>query len=193
METENRKPRSVLGCTAAGALSFLLAGIASGLVLLRFEGIIGFPVEGVVGGLLFGLFISRHFSVTRTVIASTLAITVGLFEGSLVGLFIYAAYGVPALTAGAFTGIVFGIVMRFGKRFLGFALICSVIFILGDTAMGFINVTGGPLYTLVTGRLGESGYKVAVTALTALYHGLAIGLATGVRLSVESRKKLGDG
>jgi len=182
-----------LGCTAAGALSFLLAGIASGVVLLRFEGIVGFPVEGAVGGLLFGLFISRHFSVTRTVIASTLAITIGLFEGALVGLFIFDAYGVPALVSGAFVGIVFGIAMRFGKRFLGFALICSVIFLLGDTAMGFINVTGGPLYTLVTGKLGESGYKVAVTALTALYHGIAIGLATGVRLSVESRKKLGDG
>lgn len=189
METANRKPISVSGCLALGAISFFLAGIASGIVLLKYEGFVGFPVEGAVGGLIFGFFMRRHFSITRIVIASALAITIGLFEGALTGLFLYYSYGVPALVAGAFTGIVFGIAMGFGKRFLGFALICAAVFLLGDAAIGFINVTGGPFYKLATGTLGESGFKVAIVALTALYHGIAIGLGTGVRLSVDSRLK----
>lgn len=135
----------------------------------------------------------RNFSVSRTVIASTLAIAIGLFEGLLISLYIYGSFGVPAIVAGAFTGIVFGIAMGFEKRFLGFALICSAVFLIGDAALGFINVTGGPFYNLVTGSLGEGGRKVAVSALAGLYHGIAIGLGTGVRLAVEGRRKSGDG
>lgn len=189
MEAANRKQMSVLGCTALGALSFLLAGIASGIVLLKFEGIFAFPIEGAVGGLVFGWFMRKNFCMTRIVIASTLAISIGLFEGALVGLMFYDGFGVPAIVAGAFTGIVFGIAMGFGKRFLGFALICTAVFFLGDAALGLINVVDAPFYKLASGILGESGYKVAISALTALYHGIAIGLGSGIRMKVESRRK----
>ena len=179
--------KRIIICVVAGALAFLLAGTAAGIVLLKQEGLVGFPVEGIVGGLVFGFFMRRHFSIVRTVIASTLAIVLGLFGGAFIGLLIFDGYGVPALISGFVTGAAFSLVMGFGKKFLRFSLICAVVFFLGDMCLNYINVWNGPLYNFIAGRFGEDGYKVAIVALTAVYHGKAIGFGTGIHLAMEAK------
>lgn len=171
----------------AGGLAFLLAGTAAGIVLLKQEGLVGFPVEGIVGGLLFGFFMRRHYSIGRIVIASTLAIVLGLFGGAFIGLLIFDGYGIPSLLSGFITGAVFSLVMGFGKAFLRFSLICAAMFFLGDMCLDYINMWNGPFYNFIAGRLGEDNYKVAVVALTAVYHGKAIGLGTGIHLAMDDK------
>lgn len=192
MERSHLDLKRIIICIIAGAIAFLIAGTAAGIVLLQQEGQIGFPVEGIVGGLVFGFFMKGHYSIVRTVIASTLAIVIGIFGGAFVGLLIYDGFGVPALISGFLTGAVFSLVMGFGKGFLRFSLICAVIYFLGDMFLNYINVGNGPFFDFVTGRLGEDGYKVAIVALTAVYHGKAIGLGTGVQMSMDAKTEAGE-
>lgn len=184
--------KRIIICVIAGGLAFLIAGTAAGIVLLKQEGLVGFPVEGIVGGLVFGFFMKGHYSIVKTVIASTLAIVLGLFGGAFIGLLIYDGYGVPALISGFLTGAAFSLVMGFGRKFLRFSLVCAAVFFLGDMCLNYINVWNGPFYNYIAGRFGEDGYKVAIVALTAVYHGKAIGLGTGIHI-LKDAKNAGAG
>lgn len=176
------RERSIVGYTFAGLLAFLIAGVAEGFVLLSSEAILGFPVEGIIGGLIFGMFIKDYISIPRTTLASLVAIVVGLFGGAFIGLLIYDGYFIPSLISGMLVGGLFGLVIGAGKESLYFALIAGAVFVIGDIALDSVNVFEGGFYNLLNDFIGEQGFKVVIVAMTSMYHGIAIGLGTGVYL-----------
>ena len=175
--------KTITQYTLLGALVFFAAGIASGLALLVSEGLIGFSVEGITGGLLFGFFIRKYFSMIRTMIAATISLVVGVFTGAFIGLLIYDGFGVPFLIMGFVALSVYRLIMGIKKEFVTFALAGTVIFYLGNLLMDKINVWDGPFYEFVSKTAGENGFKVAIVALGAVFHGIAIGFGTGVYIS----------
>jgi len=179
---------SIIRYTLVGALAYLIAGIVEGFVLLRYEAMLGFPVEGIIGGLILGLFIRKHITIARTVLASLVSIVIGLFGGAFIGLLIYDGYYVPSIISGLLVGGLFGVIIGAGKESLYFALIGAVVFFVGDMLVDSVNVWEGGLYNFITDLSGEDGYKVVVVAMTALYHGIAIGLGTGIYLRNKKGK-----
>jgi hypothetical protein len=163
----------------------MIAGILGGLVLLRYEAILGFPAEGIIGGLLFGLFIRDHVRITKTIVASLFAILIGLFGGAFIGLLIYDGYYVPSIISGLLVGGIFGLIIGAGKRAYPFALIGAVVFLLGDLVTSMFNVWGGDIYNLTTDMIGENGYQIAVVAINSLFHGIALGLGTGLYIKKD--------
>ena len=182
------KEGSIIRYTLAGALAYLIAGIVEGFILLRYEAMLGFPVEGIIAGFILGLFIRKRIKITRTVLASLVAIVIGLFGGAFIGLLIYDGYYVPSIISGLLVGGLFGLIIGAGKESLYFALIGAVVFFVGDMLVASVNVLEGGFYNFITDLSGENGYRVVIVALTALYHGIAIGLGTGVYLRTKSRK-----
>ena len=182
------KNDSVIRYTLAGALAFLIAGIAEGFVLLRYEAMLGFPAEGIIGGLILGLFIRKHIKITSTVLASLVSIVIGLFGGAFIGLLIYDGYYVPSIISGMLVGGLFGLIIGAGKESLYFALIGATVFFVGDMLVDSVNVWEGGFYNFITDISGEQGYQVVTVAMTTLYHGIAIGLGTGIYLKNKSRK-----
>lgn len=180
------KNGSIIRYTLVGALAYLIAGIVEGFVLLRYEAMLGFPVEGIIGGFILGLFIRKHIKITRTVLASLVAIVIGLFGGAFIGLLIYDGYYVPSIISGLLVGGLFGLIIGAGKESLYFALIGAVVFFVGDMLVDSVNVWEGGFYNFITDLTGEQGYQVVTVAMTALYHGIAIGLGTGIFLKNRS-------
>jgi hypothetical protein len=84
MELNNTNGVEIIKYTVLGALSYFIAGLVEGIVLLRYEAMLSFPAEGIIGGLIFGFFLVKHFNVVRTVLASLAAIVIGLFVLSTV-------------------------------------------------------------------------------------------------------------
>jgi len=163
-----------------GALAFGLGGIVAGFILQSQEGLLGFSAEGSTGGLILGLLLRKSFRVGRIVLASTLAILLGLFSGAFIGLLIYDDFGVPALISGCIAGAVFGAVMGLKKELLIFALSGTLIFFSGGLVLNAINVWNGPFYNFIHQTLGETAYEIIIVTLTALYHGMGIGLGLGI-------------
>lgn len=180
---------NIIKYACLGALSYFIAGIFEGLVLLRYEAMLGFPTEGIIGGLIFGLFISKHFSIIRTIVASLVAIVVGLFAGTFIALIIYDGYLIPSIVSGLLVGAIFSLIMGARSKFILFAIIAAIVFVLGDIIVDNINAWQGGLYNAVTDIVGDKGYMVFIVALTTLYHGIAIGLGTGVYLKVGKHNK----
>lgn len=176
------KSSSIIHYTLFGALAFFIAGIIEGFVVLRYEAIISFPLEGVIGGLLFGLGIAKHVKVIRTTLASLVAIIVGLFWGAFLGLVIYDGYQIPFIISGLLVGGLFGLIIGANKHFLQFAVIGAIVFVFGDVLVSLVNIQGGNIYNFFTNFLGERGFTVLIVALTAMYHGIALGLGTGIYL-----------
>ncbi len=166
-----------------GALAYLIAGIIEGFVLLRSEAIFGFPTEGIIGGLIFGLFIKNHIKITKTILASLVAIVVGLYGGAFIGLLIYDGYQVPSLISGMMVGGLFGLIIGAGKEFIYFAVIGAIVFVVGNIIVSSVNVWEGGFYNFLTDLFGEQGYQMITVAINALYHGVAIGLGTGIYLN----------
>jgi hypothetical protein len=185
---DTSKNGSIIRYTLVGALAFLVAGIVEGFVLLRYEAMLGFPVEGIIGGLIFGLFIREHIRITRTVLASLVAIVIGLFGGAFIGLLIYDGYYIPSIISGFLVGGLFGLIIGAGKESVYFALVGAVVFFAGDMIVDSVNVWEGGFYNSITELSGEQGYQVVIVAMTALYHGIAIGLGTGIYLKNKRGK-----
>lgn len=178
---DNSKSGSVLRYTLLGALAYLIAGIIEGFVLLRYEAILGFPVEGIIGGLIFGFFIASHVKIIRTVFASLVAIVVGLFSGAFIGLSLQNGYLISFVISGVLVGGLFGLIIGAKKYILPFAVIGALVFVLGRAIMSYVNVWVGGFYNFFN-FAGEQGYMVATVALNTLFHGIALGLGTGIYL-----------
>jgi len=141
---------------------------------------LGFSAEEIIGGLILGLLLRKHLLAGRIVLPSTLAILLGLFSGAFIGLLIYDGFSVPALISGCITGAVFGAIMGLKKDLLVFALSGTLIFFLGDLVLSAINVWNGLLYKVINQTMGETSCRVIIVTLTALYHGMGIGLGLGI-------------
>jgi hypothetical protein len=182
MELNNTNGVEIIKYTVLGALSYFIAGLVEGIVLLRYEAMLSFPAEGIIGGLIFGFFLVKHFNVVRTVLASLAAIVIGLFVGAFIGLLIFDGYFVSSLVSGFLVGGIFGLVMGARSKSIQFAIIAAVVFSLGDLITSYVFTWEGGFHGFITEVTGDVGYIVTVVALTALYHGVAIGLGTGLYL-----------
>jgi hypothetical protein len=56
MELNNTNGVEIIKYTVLGALSYFIAGLVEGIVLLRYEAMLSFPAEGIIGGLIFGFY-----------------------------------------------------------------------------------------------------------------------------------------
>ena len=180
---------SVIRYTLLGALAYLIAGILEGFVLLRYEAVIGFPVEGIIGGLIFGFFIAAHVKIIRTILASVVAIVVGLFSGAFIGLSLQNGYLISFVISGLLVGGLFGLIIGAKKHVLHFAIIGAIVFALGRIITSYVNVWGGSFYNFFTDFAGEQGYMVATFALITLFHGIALGLGTGIYLNRRGHER----
>ncbi len=186
---DNSGSGSVIRYTLLGALAYLIAGIIEGFVLLRYEASLGFPVEGIIGGLIFGFFIATHVKIIRTILASLVAIVVGLFAGAFIGLIIYDGYHIPFVISGMLVGSIFGLIIGAKKHVLYFAVIGAFIFFLGRIITSYVNVWNGGFYNFFADFAGEQGRMVVTVALNTLFHGIALGLGTGIYLNRRGYKR----
>jgi len=141
--------------------------------------LLGFSAKGITSGLILGLLLRKHLLAGRIILASTLAILLGLFSGAFIGLLFYDGFSVPALISGCITGAVFGAIMGLKKDLLVFALSGTLIFFLGDLVLS-AKCMEWAFYKVINQTMGETSFRVIIVTLTALYHGTGIGLGLGI-------------
>ncbi|MBB6444479.1 hypothetical protein [Bacillus benzoevorans] len=142
--------------------------------------------EGLIGGLIFSFFIATHVKQIRTILASLVAIVVGLFGGALIGLSIYDGCQIPFLISGMLVGGLFGLIIGAKKYVLHFAVIGALVFVLGKIILLYVDAL---FYHFFTDFAWDQGHMVVTVALNALFHGIALGLGTGIYLKRSRHKQ----
>ena len=173
-------PSRIMLLTFAGAVTFFVAGLVNGWILLYSEFPWGFIVEGFLWGALFWIFVRERFTLVKVVAAAILADVFSTFIATFVGLMLPVPRFVAYMIMGIVMGLIFGGVLGGKRGILIFSAIGAVGFLIGGVLFDSVNLWSGSFVEGVNDIFGPMGWNVIAPGLTGIFKGTAMGLAMGV-------------